>query len=56
MSLAIRTRNFFSRIVGMPILCPKCEKEMVKTGFPKDGFQFYKCLDCGYNQRGEIDD
>lgn len=48
MRLPVKIRNFFSGLVGLPIICPNCYSEMVKSGHPKGFFQHYKCLDCGY--------
>jgi len=36
-------------ILGKNPLCPECKAEMVKKGYPKDGFvQHFKCLECGH--------
>jgi len=39
-------RNIFSRIMGLPVICPKCGREMVETGKSKRGINIYKCLVC----------
>jgi transposase-like protein len=38
-------------LLGGNPLCPKCESEMIKKGYPKDFHQAFKCLECGYGAK-----
>lgn len=44
-------RKKFKRLLwqfGLIERCPDCGGELMKTGYSKDFYQYFKCLNCGF--------
>ena len=38
---------------GFQNKCPKCKTKMIKRGYREDGYQKYKCMNCGLGDGSE---